>query len=123
MRISDWSSDVCSSDLITQTTNIEYSAFVNATGYVTDSEKYGWSFVFYTAVSDAVYATVTQGVAGAEWWVQVFGASWRHPEGPDRDVLADGRNHHPVVHVSWNDAVAFCKWRGDRKSTRLNSSH
>jgi sulfatase modifying factor 1 len=100
-----------------QTTNIEFSAFVNATGYVTDSEKYGWSFVFYTAVSDAVLRTVTRSVAGAEWWVQVFGADWRHPEGPDRDVLVEGRDHHPVVQVSWNDANAYCEWRGARLPT------
>ena len=40
------------------------------------------------------------------WWRQVYGADWRHPEGPQSDL--DGRGDHPVVHVSWNDAQAYC---------------
>lgn len=47
------------------------------------------------------------------------GADWRHPEGPDSDVLADERGAHPVVHVSHADALAFCRWkvRGDDAAT------
>src|SRR6185312_12397052 len=43
---------------------------------------------------------------------QVFGADWRHPEGPHSDL--EERLDHPVVHVSWNDAKAFCAWAGGR---------
>lgn len=45
------------------------------------------------------------------------GATWRHPEGPDSDVTADGRMHHPALHLSWQDAKAFCEWGGKRLPT------
>ena len=48
-------------------------------------------------------------VAQAPWWRQVYGADWRHPDGPQSDL--DGRGDHPVVHVSWNDAQAYCAWQ------------
>ena len=54
-------------------------------------------------------------MVGAEWWRQVDGADWRHPEGPDSDVR--DRGDHPVVHVSWNDALAYCRWTGTRLPT------
>jgi sulfatase modifying factor 1 len=46
------------------------------------------------------------------WWLAVRGADWRHPEGPRSDL--DGRRDHPVVHVSWHDAQAYCQWAGRR---------
>ena len=54
-------------------------------------------------------------MVGAEWWRQVYGADWRHPEGPESAL--DGRGDHPVVHVSWHDAVAYCRWTGTRLPT------
>ena len=51
-------------------------------------------------------------MAQAPWWRQVHGATWRHPEGPASGI--DGRSDHPVVHVSWIDARAFCRWAGGR---------
>jgi formylglycine-generating enzyme required for sulfatase activity len=54
-------------------------------------------------------------VVGAEWWRQVFDADWRRPEGPRSDL--DGRADHPVVHVSWRDAIAYCRWTGTRLPT------
>jgi len=54
-------------------------------------------------------------VVQTPWWRQVFGATWRSPEGPQSDLK--GRDDHPVVHVSWNDAVAFCAWDGSRLPT------
>jgi formylglycine-generating enzyme required for sulfatase activity len=46
-----------------------------------------------------------------------FNATWRHPEGPGSDVFLDGRESHPAVHISWNDATAYCAWRGQRLPT------
>jgi sulfatase modifying factor 1 len=91
-------------------TNDAFAAFVDATGWTTDAERYGWSFVFGGFLPDDF--PDTSGVVGAEWWRQVFGADWRHPEGPHSDVQT--RGDHPVVHVSWFDAVAYCQWTGTR---------
>jgi formylglycine-generating enzyme len=97
-------------------TNAQFSAFVDATGYVTDAERYGWSFVFYALASRVRRDDVVDGtVPGAPWWVPVRGATWRCPEGPGSDV--DNRLDHPVVHVSWNDAVAYAHWACKRLPT------
>ena len=74
-------------------------------------------------ISEKVKAGITQQVQAAPWWLPVHGADWRRPEGNDTDVhrhmdsLGGDRMSHPVVHVSWNDAVAYCKWRGARLPT------
>ena len=85
----------------TTVTNAQFAGFVDATGYRTEAEVYGWSFVFAGLLPDDF--PPTRGVAAAPWWRQVEGADWRHPEGPHSDV--GDRADHPVVHVSWSDAV------------------
>ena len=94
----------------------QFEAFISATGYVTDAERFGWSFVFHHFVSGTTKTSVRQAVKGSEWWWQVHGTTWRCPDGPDSSV--DGRSSHPVTHVSWRDAVAYCKWAAGTSSDR-----
>lgn len=97
-------------------TNAAFAAFVQATGHVTDAERFGRSFVFYDFVSDRIRERGVLGaVAAAPWWLCVSGASWRHPEGPDSNIEA--RMDHPAVHTSWNDAVAYAHWARKRLPT------
>jgi formylglycine-generating enzyme required for sulfatase activity len=91
-------------------TTAEFAGFVEATGYVTDVERQGWSFVFAGLLPDDFPAT--RGVAAAPWWRQVQGATWATPEGPGSDVAL--RGDHPVVQVSSRDATAFARWAGGR---------
>jgi formylglycine-generating enzyme required for sulfatase activity len=87
-------------------TNHRFAAFVSATGYVTEAERDGWSFVFAGRLPDDF--PPTRALASAPWWRAVDGASWRAPDGPGSLALPD----HPVVHVSHPDALAFCAWAG-----------
>ena len=97
----------------TTVSNARFARFVEATGYTTDAEREGWSFVFAGLLPDDFEPT--RGVASAPWWRQVFGADWRHPDGPHSDIAA--KASLPVVHVSHNDALAFCRWAGKRLPT------
>lgn len=95
-------------------TNQQYAAFAKATGYVTEAERIGWSYVFHLLVAPEARSSVIDAeVAGAPWWFAVRGASWRRPEGPGSTFLPN----HPVVHVSWNDAAAYAAWAGKRLPT------
>jgi len=94
-------------------TNEAFSSFVDDSGYVTEAERIGWSLVFVGFVEDGLQPE--PGVGPAPWWRRVAGASWRHPEGPGSSV--DGREDHPVVHVTWNDAHAYATDRGKRLAT------
>uniref|UniRef100_A0A8B9S8W6 Formylglycine-generating enzyme n=1 Tax=Apteryx owenii TaxID=8824 RepID=A0A8B9S8W6_APTOW len=98
-----------------EVSNEDFEIFVNSTGYVTEAEKFGDSFVFEGMLSEEVKAEIHQAVAAAPWWLPVKGANWKHPEGPDSNILK--RMDHPVLHVSWNDALAFCTWAGKRLPT------
>ncbi len=96
-------------------TNREFKAFVGETGYITEAQRFGWSFVFYAFIPRQLESQVTESVSGAEWWRKVDGASWIHPEGPGSGI--EERIEHPVVHVTWNDAQAYAKWVGKRLPT------
>jgi formylglycine-generating enzyme len=90
--------------------NADFARFVAATRYGTTAEREGWSFVFAGLLADDF--PPTRAVVEAPWWRQVPGATWLHPEGP-ASGLRD-RSDHPVVHVSWIDARAYCRWAGGR---------
>jgi sulfatase modifying factor 1 len=94
-------------------TNARFAEFVAATSHVTDAERFGWSFVFAGLLPDDF--PETRGVAAAPWWRQVESADWRRPEGPQSNIY--DRAEHPVVHVSWRDAKAYCVWAGARLPT------
>lgn len=97
-------------------TTTEFARFVQRTGYVTDAERYGWSFVFAAAVHPAAFDHIMDGrLPGTPWWLAVKGACWKCPDGPGSDWR--DRPDHPVVHVSWNDAQAFASASGKRLPT------
>ncbi len=83
-----------------EVTNARFAEFADATGHVTESERLGWSGVFDPGQ--------------AEWTVDV-GADWRHPGGPGSSH--EEKPDYPVVHLSWEDAASYCRWRGARLPT------
>lgn len=90
-------------------TNVEFAQFASATGYLTDAEQFGWSYVF-AGLLPAELRRDARRPAATPWWCAVAGASWSAPRGPGSDIDTD----HPVVHVSWRDAQAYCAWAGVR---------
>ena len=99
----------------TAVTNREFSAFVRATHHVTQAEELGASFVFYLQVPRPLRDNIRQVPSGLPWWLSVDDACWQRPEGPGSSVR--DRMDHPVVHVSWHDAKAYCAWAGLRLAT------
>ncbi len=120
----------------TEVTNAQFQQFVDATGYVTIAETTPKREDFIDQLPDVSVIPEENLVASsicfnkefdrealrtdfALWpyqvWQAVKGASWRHPEGPDSSI--EDRMDHPVVHVAWDDVMAYCKWVGKRLPT------
>ena len=101
----------------TAVTCAEFSAFVEDTGFVTEAETFGWSYVFKGLLPKSKQRKLqrTHDVKAVPWWFAVEDANWRKPEGPGSNIRK--RMAHPVTQVSWHDAEAYCQWAGTRLPT------
>src|SRR5699024_2170492 len=99
----------------TAVTNAQFRTSIQATVYKSAAENFGWSFVFPHFLPDKAASKALPSPQDTPWWKAVEGAQWKHPEG--RGSTLRDRWNHPVMHVSWNDAIAYSQWAGKRLPT------
>jgi sulfatase modifying factor 1 len=102
-----------------EVTNAQFKQFVDATGYITLAERGLDPKAHPTMPKDllvpgsVVFVQPTDARRGGritQWWQYVTGANWRQPAGPDSSIA--GKENHPVVHIAYEDALAYARWRG-----------
>ena len=117
----------------TEVTNAQFKVFVKATGYLTIAERaVDWEVIKHqvpegtekpadsllqpgTLTFMKCHSTPNNLNDYSQWWSWTQGANWKHPSGPASSI--EGKEQHPVVHIAYEDALAYCEWAGRRLPT------
>ncbi|OYX27770.1 MAG: sulfatase [Flavobacteriales bacterium 32-35-8] len=118
---------------ITEVTNQQFEDFIDATAYITVAERpINWEEMkkelpegtpkpadSILKPGSLIFNKSVRAVASMDnyfqWWIWKIGANWKHPEGPESSI--EGKENYPVVHIAYEDALAFCKWANRRLPT------